>query len=1579
MATNRAMTPSRAGRLRRPQLGCWLGLVLALLLSAAGAPAQEGPRKTREVLKSAIDTYKRGEFEVAATLFAQAEQRRGELEPSERTDLENFGTQNTNALKGRQEGSIQLRVAEDALAQGKSAEADKALKKLQTNPYLAPADRQTMINLTARLQSAPVAGAKGDPKALLTAARTALQQGDLNGADMLAGEAERAGAAGSWLQPWADTPAKVRRDIQTARAKAGPAELPEKNVVAQGPMLTPPAGSVPPLGPPPLVTPPMDKKVQARQLLADGYKALTIGDLDTARSMANRAKDLNVELDRADPGPDQLLHEIQKKSAAVATAKAPKTAAEARSLVKEAKALLKKNKLDDAEVLCSQAAAVPNVGWGLFEDSPEKLRGDIQKARTLHDREESVKLLAEARKLFVKGQFDEAKKRAWEADKLHGPYGVLDFGERPQTLLAEIARAETGKSVTGQKPAPQVAQKKDNTLPKLPDTATSDPLVAAQAAARAKAVGLIGEARELEKRGQLVEARQKAVEAKKLGILLPSGDSPEAVMATLQAKCKGQIQVTLYQVTESVSSKPGDLARLQKAQTDLAEARFLALQFGLDTVAVEQKMVWLQQAATTAGLSLPTGPGATPLAQAGFQAASTPAGDPKRQAGFDKLEKARLELKHGNSAGARKLAEDAFAPVYGVQKEAETVLRDIDAEEHNQKMLETERSFNAGVDAYLHGDYKRAGSIFSNVDVQHLQAAQQQRLREIMATREMDPQIVAQAGLKNVLKPGTLDPAPGVSVAGNQGDEPIDHVRAMEKIQLEQMQQRTLQAQKSAMDLFKAGQEMKALEILNGQLNQIDLAGLSPENVSKLKVPLERRISEFRTLMASKLIDNARTGPKTASVWNEGDNQKKIKNQQDQVSDLVKQCNALNKEGKYKDALALAYKAKELDPDNQAVTAIVFSNNILINQKINDDDKADNERAFLALNRGGVGMMPTNNDVFPMDADSVKRLQNRASKGFDNIQPQNKNPKAKAIEYRLDQPIHFGFQDTPLRDVITALGQLSGIPVYPDELALQEASINLSHPLTMDANGMAMKSALNILLGKIRLTYVIRDEALLITTAEKAHQSFKRVVYPIADLIVPVENHPVDETDDLTAILRRHLNSQYPQHQGPSPQPGYHSLPPAPPVSSYGSGLAGAFAATSQSQAPGSPSYSTPKRAPGETLENLLMDLIKGTIQPHTWKDMGGPGTIQYYPLGMAMVINQVQEVQGEVLDLLAALRRLQDMEIAIEMRLVSVSELFYERIGVDFNVNLQTHNPAGAVNQLVNSAFNVPGLPNRNLGVTNVVSGLTPAGTLTSDLGFPIKPSSFNFSVPPFGGYTAPGVDGGLSLGLAFLSDIQVFMILEAAQGDSRTNIMQAPKITVFNGQTAFITVNTTQFVNLGIIPVQQGNGSVIFQPQNTPLPIGVNLSVTPVVSADRRFVRLNLRPTLTNLISNNIPLFPVQVQVPNLLDGPLGQQIPVGQPVLFTTFLQQPQISTITLNTTVNVPDGGTVLLGGLKTMSEGRNEAGPPILSKIPYLSRLFRNVGWGRDGQSLMILVTPRIIINEEEEQIFLGNAAPIPRQ
>ncbi len=90
----------------------------------------------------------------------------------------------------------------------------------------------------------------------------------------------------------------------------------------------------------------------------------------------------------------------------------------------------------------------------------------------------------------------------------------------------------------------------------------------------------------------------------------------------------------------------------------------------------------------------------------------------------------------------------------------------------------------------------------------------------------------------------------------------------------------------------------------------------------------------------------------------------------------------------------------------------------------------------------------------------------------------------------------------------------------------------------------------------------------------------------------------------------------------------------------------------------------------------------------------------------------------------------------------------------------------------------------------------------------------------------------------------------------------------------------------------------------------------------------------------------------------------------------MQLPTFSVVSVTTTVSVPDGGTVLLGGIKRLSEGRNEFGVPILSKLPYINRLFKNVGIGRETQSLMMMVTPRIIIQEEEEERLRPKLLPV---
>ena len=80
----------------------------------------------------------------------------------------------------------------------------------------------------------------------------------------------------------------------------------------------------------------------------------------------------------------------------------------------------------------------------------------------------------------------------------------------------------------------------------------------------------------------------------------------------------------------------------------------------------------------------------------------------------------------------------------------------------------------------------------------------------------------------------------------------------------------------------------------------------------------------------------------------------------------------------------------------------------------------------------------------------------------------------------------------------------------------------------------------------------------------------------------------------------------------------------------------------------------------------------------------------------------------------------------------------------------------------------------------------------------------------------------------------------------------------------------------------------------------------------------------------------------------------------------MQLPLIQITQINTTVSVPDGGTLLLGGQTQAAEISKELGVPVLSKIPFLKRLFTNTSQAKDEQILLILVKPTIILSQEAE-------------
>ncbi len=297
---------------------------------------------------------------------------------------------------------------------------------------------------------------------------------------------------------------------------------------------------------------------------------------------------------------------------------------------------------------------------------------------------------------------------------------------------------------------------------------------------------------------------------------------------------------------------------------------------------------------------------------------------------------------------------------------------------------------------------------------------------------------------------------------------------------------------------------------------------------------------------------------------------------------------------------------------------------------------------------------------------------------------------------------------------------------------------------------------------------------------------------------------------------------------------------------------------------------------PCPTMESELVQLIQYTVAPTTWQANGGAGSIEYFQLGMSLVINQTPDVQEQIMDLLATLRRDLNTEVVLEMRFLCAPEGFLK----DNHIAL---------------------------------SG---------------KPGS----------------------SCVFMNDREVKKLMEAACADRGISIMQAPKLTMVNGQMVRMT-----------LPGQLLGGA------NEDAGI-VRILTQPIVSADRRFVRLFLN--LAECANTAREMKPAGQPVHGCLRIGVGVNSEVGLTgsVVFNeqNFDVYPPVA---FEKTATLPNGGTMLFGGWKkdvVVPVEQDEC--PVLSRIPYVNRLFRNVAVSCDSGEVYVLVTPRILMQEETEEI-----------
>lgn len=177
----------------------------------------------------------------------------------------------------------------------------------------------------------------------------------------------------------------------------------------------------------------------------------------------------------------------------------------------------------------------------------------------------------------------------------------------------------------------------------------------------------------------------------------------------------------------------------------------------------------------------------------------------------------------------------------------------------------------------------------------------------------------------------------------------------------------------------------------------------------------------------------------------------------------------------------------------------------------------------------------------------------------------------------------------------------------------------------------------------------------------------------------------------------------------------------------------------------------------------------------------------------------------------------------------------------------------------------------------------------------------------------------------------------LNTLQTSNQVRTIASPTLITLDNQVA--TFNSGQSISVvtGTTSTPSTTGNVTSNITQY-IPTGVKLSVTPRVSGTNVFLQIQ------QSISNAVP----------------------------TSTGTNPDIDDKSVSTSVMVPSGDTILMGGFIQDKGNRGTSGLPFVSTIPILGGLFGNQSWSGDRTELVMLITPRIMISVEETRAVVDD-------
>ncbi|HYG74389.1 MAG TPA: hypothetical protein VEK08_05230 [Planctomycetota bacterium] len=849
------------------------------------------------------------------------------------------------------------------------------------------------------------------------------------------------------------------------------------------------------------------------------------------------------------------------------------------------------------------------------------------------------------------------------------------------------------------------------------------------------------------------------------------------------------------------------------------------------------------------------------------------------------------------------------------QQRAERLLREserLSGVENQARMQEAEAAYQAGLRLFGDLEYEEARKLFEKaVRLSPTHAAAREKLRTVNALLGVHANVMRDKMI-DLERAERVKVQESMLVLANSLEEARQLEERGSAVPVEAELEERERVLTDQLDYLRRAQDRyrRVREILNWMPPNFELPGMRSQvqgalaRVKEKIAAKEDEISFLRREESTRKANEARVRE---------DEQFKLR-----VNKLLDQVQDLYDRQDYKAAERLAIRVLQIDPLNGKAESLKGKARSAYHAKEDADQRAlhreemkksweDVEEASISYSH--IVLYPPNWDMIS------KRSESSA------IGKQEKEEAWKAdIRKKLQRKVTFEFVDTPLDEAVSFLRSLANVTmiVDPKVIAGGAPAINLR------VTDMSLDLALEWILKLADLEYALKDNAIFISKAQNLVESVELQIYDVSDLTQTIQDFPGPEFQ-ITVV--------------------------------GDAGAAGAGGAAA------SPFTRAPTVAP--TLTNIA-DMIRNRVRPESWDPALGTSIEER---GGKLVVMQRPEVHALVNKLLSDFRATQKMMINIESRFLTIREAYLEDIGVeyqgldpnvlmgDFGDIRRLGAPTGFVQPRVPGATDAvppnapfPGFVN---GPDRRLSGsLSEVGSLVNHV-----INFFNNDPDTISGNDTSNTvrQGGFSGQVTVLNNAQVQAFIRALAVRENQSTLIAPRLTVFNTQRAHMFVARQQ----SYVADYEISGDS-YDPTIRQFLVGVVLDVKPIVSSDRRYVTLELRPTVTELVNfqtRQIDTFAVNS----------GANVNILVNLAFP--IQFPELSIRRVRTTATCPDGGILLIGGLYRNVKFNAENGVPFLSDLPVVGRLFRWNTVDNAKSNLAILISPRIILfNEEEEKL-----------